>query len=255
MAPPILETHTRVGSSIIRKLTIVIPAYNEEATIAQTIERINAVDLGGLEREIIVVDDGSQDRTREILKTIPGIRTIFHARNRGKGGAVKTGIHAATGDVILIQDADLEYDPQDYPKLLEPIASGRVKVVMGSRFAYERPRFFCRKTERQSPFFTHYLGNILLIPLTNVLYRQQATDYEGCYKAFAKDLLDAMPIEAEGFEYDNELICKILRKGYRIEEVPISYHPRTYAAGKKIKWTHGVRMIWTILQWRFRRLE
>jgi len=235
----------------IRKLTVVIPAYNEEATIADTIDRVKTAEIGPLDLEIIVVDDGSKDRTREILSAISGIRTIFHERNRGKGGAVKTGFRAATGDVLLIQDADLEYDPSDYKTVLQPIVEGRVEAVMGSRFVFERPRFFFG--EVKSPFFTHYVGNLIIITLTNVLYGNSATDYEGGYKAFTKRLVDSIPIEADGFEYDNELICKLLRRGHRIEEVPISYRPRTYEHGKKIEWTDGLRMVWTILKWRFRR--
>ena len=235
----------------IRKLSVVIPAYNEAATIADTIDRVKGAEIGPLDLEIIVVDDGSRDRTREILKGIPGIRTVFHERNRGKGGAVKTGFRAATGDVLLIQDADLEYDPSDYKTVLQPIVEGRVEAVMGSRFVFERPRFFFG--EAKSPFFTHYVGNRIIIALTNLLYGNSATDYEGGYKAFTKRLVDSIPIEADGFEYDNELICKLLRRGHRIEEVPISYRPRTYAHGKKIEWTDGMRMVWTILKWRFRR--
>ncbi len=232
-------------------LTVVIPAYNEEATIAETVRRVQAADIGDLALEVIVVDDGSTDRTREILRALPGIVPIFHERNRGKGGAVKTGFAAARGDVVLIQDADLEYDPRDYKAILQPLVEGRAQAVMGSRFAFERPRFFFG--EAKSPFFTHYVGNLTIIALTNLLYRNDATDYEGGYKAFSKRLIDAIPIEAEGFEYDNELVCKLLRRGHRIEEVPISYQPRSYESGKKIRWTDGARMVWTILKWRFRR--
>jgi glycosyltransferase involved in cell wall biosynthesis len=237
-------------NAAIQKLTVVIPAYNEEATIAQTIERVRAADVGGLELEVIVVDDGSKDRTREILSSLPGIRPIFHEKNRGKGGAVKTGFSAATGQIVIIQDADLEYDPSDYKAVIAPIVEGRVEAVMGSRFAYERPTFFFGK--KRSPYFTHYIGNLVIVWLTNFLYRNAATDYEGCYKAFTKRLVDTIPIEAEGFEYDNELICKLLRRGHAIGEVPIRYQPRSYEAGKKIRWTHGMIMIWTILKWRFR---
>jgi glycosyltransferase involved in cell wall biosynthesis len=232
------------------KLSVVIPAYNEERTIAETIQRVKAVDLGGLDLEIVVVDDGSKDRTREILKTIPGIRVVLHERNSGKGAAVKSGFRAATGDIVLIQDADLEYDPRDYGAVVQPILDGRVKAVMGSRFTLEPPKFFGKGAK--SPFFTHYIGNILIVKLTNALYRHAATDYEGCYKAFSKSVVDTIPIEANGFEYDNELICKLLRRGHRIAEVPINYRPRSYEEGKKIKWQDGVRMIWTIIQWRFR---
>jgi glycosyltransferase involved in cell wall biosynthesis len=232
------------------KLSVVIPAYNEEATIAETIERVKAVDLGSIAVEIVVVDDGSTDRTRDILQTTPGIRVVLQPRNGGKGAAVKSGFRAATGDVVLIQDADLEYDPQDYEALLQPIIDGRADAVMGSRFLLERLKFFGKG--KKSPFFTHYVGNKLIVAFTNTLYRQSATDYEGCYKVFAKTIVDRIPIEANGFEYDNELICKLLRRGYRLVEVPIKYRPRTYEQGKKIKWQDGVRMLWTIVKWRFR---
>ena len=232
------------------KLSVVIPAYNEEATIAETIHRVKAVDLGNVEVEVVVVDDGSKDRTRDILATIPGIRVVLQERNAGKGAAVKSGFRAATGDVVLIQDADLEYDPQDYGALLQPIVDGRVEAVIGSRFLLERLKFFGKG--KKSPFFTHYIGNKLIVAITNGLYGQSATDYEGCLKAFSKTVVDSIPIEANGFEYDNELICKLLRRGHRIAEVPITYRPRTYQQGKKIKWQDGVVMIWTILKWRFR---
>jgi glycosyltransferase involved in cell wall biosynthesis len=231
-----------------RKVSVVIPAYNEAATIAETVERVKGADVDGLALEIIVVDDGSRDRTREVVAAIPGVRCVAHERNRGKGGAVKTGFAAATGDIVLIQDADLEYDPGDYKVVLAPIVEGRAEAVMGSRFAAERPRFFFGPAK--SPFFTHYVGNLMIIWLTNLLYRNDATDYEGCYKAFTKRLVDSIPIESDGFEYDNELICKLLRLGYRIAEVPIGYQPRTYQQGKKINWRHGLRMLWTIVKWR-----
>ena len=232
------------------KLSVVIPAYNEEATIAETIARVKAVDLGSVDLEIVVVDDGSKDQTRKILETIPGIRVVLQERNAGKGAAVKSGFRAATGDVLLIQDADLEYDPQDYPTLLQPIIDGRADAVMGSRFLLERLKFFGKGAK--SPFFTHYIGNKLIVAVTNTLYGHSATDYEGCYKAFSRQIVDSIPIEANGFEYDNELICKMLRRGFRIAEVPIKYRPRTYEEGKKIKWQDGVRMLWTIAKWRFR---
>jgi glycosyltransferase involved in cell wall biosynthesis len=232
------------------KLSVVIPAYNEERTVAETIQRVKTVDLDGLDVEIVVVDDGSKDRTREILQTIPGIRVVLHERNSGKGAAVKSGFRAATGDIVLIQDADLEYDPQDYGALLQPIVDGRVEAVMGSRFLLERLKFFGEGAK--SPFFSHYIGNKPIVAITNGLYRHSATDYEGGLKAFSKRIVDSIPIDANEFEYDNELICKLLRRGYRIAEVPIKYRPRSYEEGKKIKWQDGVRMIWTIVKWRFR---
>lgn len=232
------------------KLSIIIPAYNEEETISELIERVRRADIGGLAREIVVVDDGSKDRTGEILRTISGIVTVRHERNRGKGGALKSGFKAATGDILIIQDGDLEYDPQDYAAVLRPILEGRADAVLGSRFVHQRPAFFFG--EHRSPFFTHYIGNIAIVFLTNLLYWHDATDYEGGTKAFTKALLDFFPLEAEGFECDNELVCKMLRRGRRIAEVPVAYTPRSYEQGKKIKWQDGMRMIWTIVKWRFK---
>ena len=229
------------------KLSIIIPAYNEEATIAAIVERVQAVQLPGVDKEIVVVDDGSKDRTGEVLQGLTGIRVIRHARNAGKGAAVTTGIKAATGDIVIIQDADLEYDPGDYRTVIQPILDKRSEAVMGSRFLLERPVFFGK---RRSPYLTHYLGNLLIVAVTNRLYGQNFTDYEGCYKAFARPVLAATPVSANGFDFDNELICKIMRKGIRVIEVPIRYVPRTYARGKKITWRHGLIMLWTIVKWR-----
>jgi glycosyltransferase involved in cell wall biosynthesis len=233
-----------------RKLSVIIPCYNESRTIAQVIDRIWEVDLGDLDLEIIAVDDGSSDGTREILSNLPNLKVIRYECNRGKGGAIKTGLAVATGDIILFQDADLEYDPRDYNAVLKPLLEKRAEVVMGSRFICERPHFFFKKP--RSPFFAHYIGNIAIVALTNLLYGNMATDYEGAYKAFRKDVFDGLAIEAEGFEYDNELICKLLRRGRRILEVPISYRPRRYEEGKKIKWLDGIVIIWTIIKWRFK---
>jgi glycosyltransferase involved in cell wall biosynthesis len=234
------------------KLSIIIPAYNEEATIVALVERVQAVKLGAVEKEIIIVDDGSQDRTGAILKTLPGIRHISHVRNAGKGAAVSTGIKAATGDIVIIQDADLEYDPEDYQTVIQPIVEGRSDAVMGSRFLYERPVFFGK---RRSPYFTHYAGNLMIVTVTNWLYGRSFTDYEGCYKAFARSVLASTPVSAKGFEFDNELICKIMRKGLRLVEVPIRYAPRTYDRGKKITWRHGIVILLTIIKWRFSPLD
>lgn len=234
------------------KLSIIIPAYNEEETIADVVRRVDSVNLGGIQKEIIVIDDASRDRTREVLKTLRNILATSHATNKGKGAALNTGITMATGDIVIFQDADLEYMPEDYPAVIEPLINGRCEAVMGSRFLRERPVFWGK---RKSPYFSHYIGNILIIWLTNLLYRQRFTDYEGCYKAFARSVLLDTPVQSTSFEFDNELICKLLRKGVRIEEVPIHYRPRTYAQGKKITWRHGLTMLWTILKWRFARIE
>jgi glycosyltransferase involved in cell wall biosynthesis len=233
------------------KLSVVIPAYNEAASIEGVLQRVLAAPVA--DKEVIVVDDCSTDGTGEILgrlsRSLP-IRVIRQPRNRGKGAAVRAGFAAATGDILLIQDADLEYDPDDYPLLMEPILEGKAEVVLGSRFLLERPKFLTRGGD---PFFSHYIGNKVIIWLTNLLYAFHATDYEGCYKAFTRQVIRDTPMEAEGFEFDNELVCKLLRRRKRIVEVPIRYHPRLYAQGKKIRWYHGARMVWTILKWRFKR--
>ncbi|HAM34965.1 MAG TPA: glycosyl transferase [Elusimicrobia bacterium] len=233
----------------IRRVSIVIPCHNEARHIAEVISRVRAVDMAPLEAEIIAVDDGSTDGTGDILRGLPGIRVLSHAHNRGKGAALKTGFAAARGEAVLIQDADLEYDPGDYRAVLAPIISGQADAVMGSRFSQERPRFFFGA--RRSPFFTHYIGNIAIVALTNILYGHRATDYEGAYKAFRAQVIYDVAVQADGFEFDNELICKLLRRGYRVTEIPISYRPRSYEEGKKIRWYHGARMLWTILKWRF----
>ncbi|HLZ36007.1 MAG TPA: glycosyltransferase family 2 protein [Nitrospira sp.] len=230
------------------KLSIIIPAYNEQRTIEAVIRRVQAVDLGTIGKEIIVVDDASSDGTQHILKKIGGIRFLTHAVNAGKGAALNSGIGAATGDIVLFQDADLEYMPEDYPVVIKPILEGHSDAVMGSRFLRERPVFWGK---RRSPYLNHYIGNLLILWVTNTLYRRRFTDYEGCYKAFSRGVLLDTPVESKGFEFDNELICKLMRKGARITEVPIQYAPRTYAQGKKITWRHGVMMLWTIFKWRF----
>lgn len=241
------------------KLSVVIPIYNEVRTLRELVRRVAAVQIS---KEIILVDDGSTDGTREVLRQLQKdngkgllsesnspceLRVAFHDRNRGKGAAVRTGCHAASGEIILIQDADLEYDPRDFHALIEPIERGEADAVLGSRFIFQRPRFF---VSGGMPFFSHYVGNRIIIWLTNWLYGFRATDYEGCYKAFRRQLIVSTPVVADGFEFDNELVCKLLRRRARITEVPIHYTPRVYEEGEKIRWYDGVRMVWTILKWR-----
>jgi len=236
-------------SSSSKKISVVIPVYNESRTIVEVIGRVKAsIARQKLDAEIIVVNDGSKDDSAAIIETIPGIHFVNKLKNGGKGSAVKAGFAAATGDILLIQDADLEYNPDDYTAVIAPIVKGETEVTMGSRFLKEKIVFFGKK---KSPYLTHYLGNRMIIWLTNVLYWNHATDYEGCYKAFPLQVIRSIPIRSDGFEYDNELICKILRKGYKIVEVPIEYHPRSYESGKKITWRHGVRMLWAIIKYRF----
>lgn len=233
-------------------LSIVIPVHNEERTIEAVIQRVREVPLAGLQREIIVVDDCSTDGTAEVLTRFDGVvRVLRHPTNLGKGAAVRSGFQAATGDILLIQDADFEYDPNDYPALVAPILRGEADAVMGSRFLTKKPHFF---TKNGDPFFSHYFGNRLIIWLTNFLYGFQATDYEGCYKAFTRKVIEQTPVVTNGFDFDNELICKLLRRGQRIVEVPIHYEPRLYSEGKKIRWHHGVRMVWSILKWRLKKV-
>lgn len=228
------------------KLSIIIPAYNEKNTIEEIIRQVKAVNLGGVEKEIIVVDDGSKDGTREIVKSIPGIRHIFHEKNLGKGGAMKTGFQAATGDILIPQDADLEYDPNDYQAMIAPILAGKTEVTNGVRIQPENDQ---RRTTLS--YWLHWLGNSSITWTTNWLYWNNGGEYEGCYKAFTKKLVDSIPIKTNNFDYDNELICKILKRGYKIVDVPIKYYPRDYEQGKKINWKHGFLILWTIIKTRF----
>ena len=228
------------------KLSIVIPAYNEEKTIEEIIRRIRAVDLGAVTREIIVVDDGSRDRTREILKKIPDITYVFHEKNLGKGGAVKTGFRKVTGDIVIIQDADLEYDPKDYPAMIAPILSGAVDVAVGFRI---QPDSDGRR--HKSLYWLSWFGNHLITWTTNILFWADIREYEACYKAFSKKVIDAIDIETNNFDFDNELMCKVLKAGYATVDVPIRYHPRNYNEGKKINWRHGFLILWTVIRCRF----
>jgi len=230
------------------KLSIIIPAYNEQATIEAVIRCVQAVNLGAIAKEIIVVDDASRDDTHNILKNMHGIHLLRHSVNGGKGAALTSGIRAASGDIVIFQDADLEYTPEDYLAVITPLLNGDCDAVMGSRFLHQHPVFWGK---RKSPYLNHYIGNLLILWVTNTLYGKSFTDYEGCYKAFFRSTLLDTPVRAKGFEFDNELICKLIRKGVRIEEVPIRYSPRTYGQGKKITWRHGVVILWTIITWRF----
>lgn len=224
------------------KLSVIIPAYNEKNTIAEIIQRVRAMEYHD---EIIVVDDGSTDGTREILQQIPSngdLTVLYHERNRGKGAAVRTAIERAQGDIVLIQDADLEYDPREYPDLLQPILEGRAKVVYGSRFL---------GGPRKTMFFSHMVGNKLLTFVTNILFDTILSDMETGYKVFQADVIKHMPLKARRFEFEPEITARVLRQGIRIYEVPISYNGREYWEGKKITWRDGFIAIWTLLRYRF----
>jgi glycosyltransferase involved in cell wall biosynthesis len=223
------------------KLSVIIPCYNERTTIQEIVQQVRAT---GLVHEIIVVDDGSTDGTREILKAMdgqPGVRLILHETNRGKGAAVRTGLQNAVGDVMLVQDADLEYDPRDYPALLKPIQEGRAKAVYGSRFL---------GGPRRAMFFWHMLGNRFLTLITNLLFDTILSDMETCYKVFTADIAANLDLKSSGWGFDPEITAKILRQGVRIYEVPISYTGREFEEGKKIGWWDGFTVLWTLIKYR-----
>jgi len=221
-------------------VSIVVPVYNEEATIANIISTIVQTPF---KKEIIIVDDGSTDGTRELLSTVahPEVRVILHERNMGKGAALKTGFDNAKGDILIIQDADLEYDPAEYPTLLQPILSGRADVVFGSRFAGHGAH--------RVLYFWHYAGNRFLTLLSNIFTDLNLTDMETCYKVFTADALKGIEIKEKRFGFEPEITAKIAKKKLRIYEVPISYYGRTYEEGKKINWKDGVWALWCILKY------
>jgi len=224
------------------KLSIVIPVYNEQASLRDVIRRVKSVDY---DKEIILVDDCSTDGSREILaeyKGREGYHVLFHTKNRGKGAALRTGFAHASGDVIIIQDADLEYDPADYPVLLKPIVDGKADVVYGSRFLGGPHRVL---------FYWHSVGNKFLTTLSNMLTNLNLTDMETGYKVFSKKVIDSITLKCDRFGFEPEITSKIARKKFRVFEVPISYSGRDYSEGKKITWKDGVAALWFIIRFRF----
>jgi glycosyltransferase involved in cell wall biosynthesis len=223
------------------KLSIIMPVYNERNTVVEAIRRSRSVDIP-LEREIVVVDDGSDDGTAQILKQLQDstVRVVQHPQNRGKGAAIRTGLTYVTGDLVLIQDADLEYDPEDWPKLLAPVLKGKARVVYGSRFT----------GERRNMMFWHWVGNRFLSLTTNVLFNTTISDVETCYKLFDRKLLDSITLRSERFGIEPEVTAKILRTGERIYEVPISYAGREAHEGKKITWKDGFNALSVLLRCR-----
>ena len=223
------------------KLSVVIPVYNEAGTIREIIQRVLAAPS---EKEVIVVDDGSTDGTREILRREApnGVVVLFQDSNRGKGAALRAGVQKVTGDIVLVQDADLEYDPAEYPRLLKPIVDGRADVVYGSRFSGETHRVL---------FFWHYVGNRFLTMLSNMLTNLNLSDMETCYKVFRADILKRLVLRSNRFGFEPEFTAKVARLGCRIYEVPVSYHGRGYESGKKITWKDGLSAIGSIIRYRF----
>ncbi len=243
------------------RLSIIIPVYNERATLETIVKRVREVDLtvnrrsespslSGpvvMERELVIVDDGSTDGSRDILdewrkKPSSDMKIIYHEQNGGKGAALRTGFQQATGDIFIVQDADLEYNPRDYVKLLEPLLEGRTPVVYGSRFM---------GGPRAAMSLSHTMGNKILTLFTNLLFATSLTDMETCYKCFRRDVIDGMPLRSRNFEIEPELTAKILKRGYTIFEVPISYNGRTFHEGKKIGWRDGFMATRTLIKYRF----
>jgi glycosyltransferase involved in cell wall biosynthesis len=228
----------------VQMLSVVVPVYNEKETICKIIEKVLKLDFV---KEVLVVDDGSTDGTREILKGTTfdaRVKFIFHDRNRGKGAALRTGFGQVTGEIVTIQDADLEYDPNEFVEMIRPIVEGLADVVYGSRLSGGKPQ--------RVHLFWHKVGNGFLTLLTDLLYNTTLSDMETCYKMFRKTVLDSIRIESNGFSVEPELTAKICRnKRWRVYEIPVSYYGRSYMEGKKISWKHGLAAIFTLIKYRF----
>lgn len=228
------------------RLSVLIPVHNEEDTIDEVIRRVRAVDLGEVDSELVIVDDASTDGTGSRLASYrgqPDTVVLSHAANRGKGAAIRTGLERVTGDIVVIQDADLEYDPEDFPRLIRPIVDGEADAVYGSRF----------KGSHENMAFINWVANKVLAWSATVLFAHRVTDEATCYKAFRSDLLRSFDLTCERFEFCPEVTAKTLRGGYRLVEVPIEYRARSVEAGKKIRARDGLEALWTLVRFRFRR--
>lgn len=231
------------------KLSIIIPVFNEAKTIRQLLRMIEKVDLKDIKKDIILVDDFSTDGSREIVKKLKsGYIKIFHDKNKGKGAALKAGIKKATGDFIIFQDADMEYDPNDYVKLIKPLLEKKADITLGSRLVGRKFHIFGRERTMHP---LHWIGNKYLTFAFNLLYGTNLTDIEPCYKMFRSNVLKSVKVGSDRFEYDIELICKLVKKGYKIIQMPISFNPRTFEEGKKITWKDGIVALLTMIKHRF----
>ena len=228
------------------KLSIIIPVYNEEKTLLKVLDKVKKVKLDNITKEIILVDDFSTDGTKNILSELrdSSLKIFFHQKNHGKGAAIRTALKHATGDIIMIQDADLEYDPAEYPRLLEPIIENETKVVYGSRLEAIRKNI-------KNMYKLHYIGNTFLTLMTNLLFGAKITDMETCYKVFRKEVIKDMKLKAKRFDFEPEITAKILKKGYKIKEVPINFIGRKFDEGKKITWKDGIKALYYLIKYRF----
>ena len=227
------------------KLSIIIPVYNEEKSILKVIDKVKRTNLRGITKEMLVVDDFSTDGTRKILEKLKGsLKVFFHQKNMEKGAAIRTALKHATGNIILIQDADLEYDPKEYKKLLKPIIEGKTKVVYGSRFESIRKNL-------EKMYKLHYFGNLFLTIITSILYGAKITDMETGYKVFKREVIKNMSLKAKRFDFEPEITAKILKRGYKIAEVPIDFTGRKFSEGKKITWKDGIKALFYLIMYRF----
>lgn len=230
----------------INKLSILIPVYNEVKHLEEVLQKVESVDLGYIEKEIILVDDGSTDGTRELLSKLEEsnkYKIYYHAKNMGKGAALRTGLSYFTGDIVLVQDADLEYDPNEYPRFLEPFKNNEADIVYGSRLSDE--------TNKENFLIKSLLANKFLTLLTNILYGSKITDMETCYKIFRADVIKNINIKSNRFDFEPEISAKIMKRKHKLIEMPIKYDGRDYSEGKKIGWKDGVQAIWTLILYRF----